>query len=34
MKVVLVCIAKDEDNYVEEWLDYNHKLGFDEIIMY
>ena len=34
MKTVLVCIAKDEENYVEEWLDYNHKLGFDEIIMY
>jgi hypothetical protein len=34
MKVVLVCIAKNEDNYIEEWLDYNKKLGFDEIIMY
>jgi len=34
MKVALVCIAKDEDNYVEEWVDYNKKLGFDEIIMY
>jgi len=33
-KSVLVCIAKDEDHYIEEWLDYNHKLGFDEIIMY
>jgi len=34
MKVALVCIAKDEDNYVEEWINYNEKLGFDEIIMY
>ena len=29
-----MCIAKDEDQYIEEWLDYNHKLGFDEIVMY
>lgn len=34
MKVVVVCIAKDEDNYVEEWLSYHHKLGVDEIVMY
>jgi hypothetical protein len=34
MKVVLVCIAKDEDFYLDEWLEYNKKLGFDEIVMY
>jgi hypothetical protein len=34
MKVVLVCIAKDEDSYIEEWLSYYKKLGFDEIVMY
>lgn len=34
MKSVLVCIVKDEDHYIEEWIDYNLKLGFDEIIMY
>jgi hypothetical protein len=34
MKVILVCIAKDEDYYLEEWLDYNKKLGFDEIFLY
>lgn len=34
MKVVVVCIAKDEDYYVGEWLDYYHKLGVDEIVMY
>lgn len=34
MKVALVCVAKWEDYYLEEWLDYNHKLGFDKIIMY
>jgi hypothetical protein len=33
-RIVIVCIAKDEDHYLEEWLDYNHKLGFDKIIMY
>lgn len=34
MKVALVCIAKNEDYYLDEWLEYNHKLGFDQIIMY
>ena len=34
IKVALVCVAKSEDYYLEEWLDYNHKLGFDKIIMY
>lgn len=34
MKIALVCIAKMEDNYIEEWLSYHKKLGFDEIVMY
>jgi hypothetical protein len=34
IRIGLVCIAKDEDYYLEEWLDYNYKLGFDKIIMY
>ena len=34
MKVALVCVAKSEDYYLDEWLDYNHKIGFDKIIMY
>ena len=34
MKVALVCIAKEEDNYIQEWIDYNKKLGFDDIIIY
>lgn len=34
MKVALVCVAKWEDYYLDEWLEYNHKLGFDKIIMY
>ncbi len=34
MKTVVVCIAKDEDYYFEEWVDYHKKLGFDEIYVY
>jgi hypothetical protein len=34
MRVALVCIAKDEDNYIEEWIKYNFKLGFDDIFVY
>lgn len=33
-KIALVCIAKDEDYYIEEWLKYNHKLGFDNIFLF
>jgi len=34
MKVALVCIAKNEDNYIKEWVDYHTKLGFDQICIY
>lgn len=34
MKIALVCIAKDEDNYIKEWIDYHHKIGFDDIYIY
>jgi hypothetical protein len=34
MRVALVCIAKNEDNYIEEWLNYYFKLGFDDIFIY
>lgn len=34
MKVALVCVARWEDYYLKEWLDYNQKLGFDKVIMY
>ena len=34
MKVGLVNVAKWEDYYLKEWLDYNQKLGFDKVIMY
>ena len=34
MKVGLVNVAKWEDYYLKEWLDYNQKLGFDKVLMY
>lgn len=34
MKVALVCIAKNEDNYIQEWVDYHKKLGYDDIFIY
>lgn len=34
MKVALVCIAKNEDNYIKEWITYHKKLGFDDIFIY
>jgi hypothetical protein len=33
-KIALVCVAKNEENYIEEWLLYNKKLGFDHIFVY
>lgn len=33
-KVALVAIAKDEDNYIEEWIQYYLKLGVDAIYIY
>ena len=34
MKKAIVCIAKDEDDYIEEWASYHLKLGFDDIFIY
>jgi hypothetical protein len=34
MKVALVCIAKNEDHYIDEWVDYHLALGFDQIFVY
>jgi hypothetical protein len=34
MNVALVCIAKNEDNYIEEWMQYHLYLGFDHIFIY
>lgn len=33
-KTAVVCIAKNEDRYIQEWIDYNLKLGFDDIYIY
>jgi len=32
--IALVCIAKNEDHYLDEWIDYHKKLGFDEFFIY
>ena len=34
MNVALVCMAKNEDNYIDEWIEYHIKLGFSKIIIY
>lgn len=34
MKTALICIAKDEDRYIDEWLTYHSKLGFMDIFVY
>jgi len=34
MNTALVCIAKDEDHYLDEWLSYHMKLGFSEVFVY
>ena len=34
MRVALVCIAKNEDLYIEEWVKYYTYLGFDKIFIY
>lgn len=34
MKVALVCIAKEEDNYIHEWLNYYLNIGIDCIYVY
>lgn len=34
MKTALVCIAKNEDHYIDEWLKYYLKLGFADIFIF
>ena len=34
MRHLLVAIAKNEDKYIEEWVNYHLNLGFDKIIIY
>jgi len=31
MKTAIAALAKEEDPYIDEWLDYHFRLGFDEI---
>lgn len=34
MRVGVCAIAKDEDRYIAEWMDYHRKLGVDEFFVY
>ena len=34
MKTALIALAKDEDRYIDEWIEYNIKLGFDDIFIF
>jgi len=34
MNTALVCIAKNENYYIDEWIQYHIKLGFDQIFIY
>ena len=34
MKSAIVCIAKNEDHYINEWIKYHLKLGFAKIFVY
>ena len=34
MKTALLCIAKNEDHYIDEWLQYHLKLGFNDIFIF
>lgn len=33
-KICLCAIAKNENNYIKEWVDYHKKLGFTNIVLY
>lgn len=33
MKTCIVTLCKDEDNFLDEWINYNLKLGFDKIFI-
>lgn len=34
LRTALVAIAKDEDNYLKEWVDYYINLGFSDIFIF
>jgi hypothetical protein len=33
-RAAMCCVAKDEEAYIDEWVDYHHALGFDSIQIY
>lgn len=33
-RVAICCIAKDEDRYIDEWIEYHLGLGFDKIYVF
>jgi hypothetical protein len=33
-RAAMCCVAKDEEPYIDEWVDYHHALGFDSIQIY
>ena len=33
-KTALACIAKNEDMYIDEWIEYHLKIGFDKIFIF
>lgn len=34
LNIALVCIAKNEDRYIDEWIDYHLTLGFNRVHIY
>ena len=34
MKIALCCIVKNENDYLDEYVNYYHDLGFDKIFIY
>lgn len=34
INTAICCIAKDEDDYLSEWIDYHSKIGFEQFIIY
>lgn len=34
MNTALVCIAKNEDHYIDEWLQYHFSIGFTKAFVY
>lgn len=34
IRKAICCIAKDEDNYIDEWIQYHWNMGFDDIFVF